>query len=83
MIARIIDDDSYNLFFASIKVGDIVEVTPDQQFPADLLLLHAHTDSQICQITTANLDGETNLKVNSSIDYFRIIFPYQKSIQRR
>ncbi|CAF0999134.1 unnamed protein product [Brachionus calyciflorus] len=45
-----------------IKVGDIVEVLADQTFPCDLLLLHAHTEDLMCQITTANLDGETNLK---------------------
>ena len=34
----------------------------DQPFPCDLLLLYTEGDK--CYITTANLDGETNLKVN-------------------
>jgi phospholipid-translocating ATPase len=47
-----------------IQVGDIVEVKGDQSFPCDLLLLDCQTETKECHITTANLDGETNLKVN-------------------
>jgi P-type E1-E2 ATPase len=53
-------------FDIKIKVGDIVEVSADEQFPCDLLLLHSFTDNNECFITTANLDGESNLKVKSS-----------------
>jgi magnesium-transporting ATPase (P-type) len=35
----------------------------DEPFPCDLLLIHSDTDDNKCYITTANLDGETNLKV--------------------
>lgn len=45
-----------------IKSGDIVEVMANQPIPCDLLLLHAKTEDNQCFITTANLDGETNLK---------------------
>ena len=45
----------------------------DQTFPCDLLMLHAHSDDSNCHITTANLDGETNLKV-----YYLIIFHFKK-----
>lgn len=45
------------------KCGDIVEVERDQGFPCDLLLLYSKTENKICHITTANLDGETNIKV--------------------
>ena len=45
------------------KCGDIVQIETDQAFPCDLLLLYAKTEDGICFITTANLDGETNLKV--------------------
>ena len=51
----------------AFKCGDIVEVTQDQPFPCDLVLLYSETDNQNCYITTANLDGETNLKVSISI----------------
>ncbi len=37
----------------------------DTGFPCDLLLLHAETVDKNCFITTANLDGESNLKSRS------------------
>lgn len=45
-----------------IHVGDIVEVTSGNMFPCDLVMLHSQTEDDVCHITTANLDGETNLK---------------------
>ena len=53
-----------------LKVGNIVRIKKDEQFPADLLLLQAYyscngikTVNNKCFIETKNLDGETNLKV--------------------
>ena len=37
-------------------------MTADQPFPCDLLILYSQTEDNKCYITTANLDGETNLK---------------------
>ena len=51
-----------NIYFT--QCGDIVEVDNDSTFPCDLILLFAETEDNTCQITTANLDGESNLKVN-------------------
>ncbi|XP_045609481.2 LOW QUALITY PROTEIN: phospholipid-transporting ATPase IF [Procambarus clarkii] len=45
-----------------IEVGDIVEIASDEQFPCDLLLLMSTDSEGKCSVTTANLDGETNLK---------------------
>jgi P-type E1-E2 ATPase len=45
------------------QVGDIVQVNADESFPCDLLLLHSDSEDNQCFITTANLDGEINLKV--------------------
>lgn len=47
----------------SMQVGDIVRVAKDETFPADLVLLSSDRADGTCHITTASLDGETNLKV--------------------
>src|SRR5690349_5677571 len=41
--------------------GDLVRVARDCDIPCDLLLMKS-SDNGKCFITTANLDGETNLK---------------------
>lgn len=51
------------LSFLSTQVGDIVRVAKDETFPADLVLLSSDRADGTCHITTASLDGETNLKV--------------------
>ncbi|KAG2453313.1 hypothetical protein HYH02_001537 [Chlamydomonas schloesseri] len=51
-----------------VRVGDIVVVTKDQQFPADLLFLTSETEEGTCYIETMNLDGETNLKIKKAPD---------------
>lgn len=43
--------------------GDIVKVVEGETFPCDLLLLASALDSGQCFINTANLDGETTVKV--------------------
>ena len=47
----------------NIHVGDIVRVKRDESFPCDLVLISTSNNEGKCYITTANLDGETNLKV--------------------
>jgi len=44
-----------------VKVGQILVVYDNEEIPADCICLHTALDN--CYIHTANLDGETNLKV--------------------
>ncbi|XP_007445470.2 phospholipid-transporting ATPase 11C-like, partial [Python bivittatus] len=50
-----------------IKVGDIVEVSADETFPCDLVLLASSSKEGSCYVTTASLDGESNFKVRGQV----------------
>jgi phospholipid-translocating ATPase len=45
-----------------IQQGDLVKVSRDCDVPCDLVLIKSSEQSEKCFMTTANLDGETNLK---------------------
>ncbi|XP_023715383.1 probable phospholipid-transporting ATPase IF isoform X4 [Cryptotermes secundus] len=45
-----------------VHVGDLVRIPSDADVPCDLVLLSSSDKDGRCYITTANLDGETNLK---------------------
>jgi phospholipid-transporting ATPase len=51
-----------------IVVGDIVKVDNKKEFPTDLLLISSSDAHGLCYIETANLDGETNLKLRLCVD---------------
>jgi magnesium-transporting ATPase (P-type) len=46
-----------------LAVGDIVKVAIDETVPADLLFLVSENKDGLAYLSTASLDGETNLKV--------------------
>ncbi|CAR27725.1 hypothetical protein ZYGR_0N02110 [Zygosaccharomyces rouxii] len=49
-----------------IRVGDIVKVKSEEPIPADMIILSSSEPEGLCYIETANLDGETNLKIKQS-----------------
>ena len=53
----------------NIITGDIIKLSADDEVPADILLLNASDENSICYVSTASLDGETNLKQKEPIDF--------------
>lgn len=51
----------------NVRVGDIIRVESEEPFPADIALIASSEPEGLCYIETANLDGETNLKIKQAI----------------
>jgi len=52
--------------WSDLAVGDMLLVSQDEEFPADVVPLYCSGDSGNCYVSTANLDGETNLKLKNA-----------------
>ncbi|XP_050098834.1 phospholipid-transporting ATPase IF isoform X2 [Anopheles aquasalis] len=61
-VAVVRDGQRIEIESQHIRLGDIVELARDCDIPCDLVLLLSSDPSGRCYVTTANLDGETNLK---------------------
>eukprot|EP01044_Picomonas_judraskeda_P001909 COSAG03_NODE_123_length_12291_cov_19.979413_11_plen_927_part_00 len=50
-----------------IRVGDIIRVNRNEEIPCDILVLKSSDPKGVAYVMTANLDGETDLKLKKSV----------------
>lgn len=68
-LVEVIQDGKWiEIPWKKLQVGDLVRVKQDNFFPADILFLSSTNPDGICYIETANLDGETNLKIRKALE---------------
>ncbi|KAK6464682.1 aminophospholipid translocase and ATPase [Scheffersomyces coipomensis] len=56
-----------NRRWKDVSVGNMIRVRANEEIPADIIILSTSDTEGNCYIETKNLDGETNLKLKTSI----------------
>ena len=55
-----------DIVWSEVKVGNILKVYNNEEVPADMILLTSSEDFGNGYVETANIDGESNLKLKTS-----------------
>jgi P-type E1-E2 ATPase len=50
-----------------LVVGDVILMKENEECPADIVVLQTSSDQGLCHVQTANLDGETNIKLKRAV----------------
>lgn len=58
-----------------VKVGDVVLVNDNEDFPADMIVLATSQPDATCFVQTSSLDGEKNLKTKRAAKNLDKLFP--------
>ena len=67
-----------NAEWSKVKIGNLVKVKKDENFPADMLVIFSSNKEGNFYLQTSNIDGETNLKERDALDYTQKLFMNKK-----
>jgi len=65
--SKVSGSDVVKTTWHEVKVGEILIIRSEEELPADVVPLACSGDEGTCYVSTANLDGETNLKTKVAV----------------